>query len=212
MISVVDFKSTFLPPMGIKEIAKVAKGWFLGCDLSLDCKGGLAPESYMSVCRQPPATSRPSPPPPPKTFFGEIFWQTPKWLLVSRSTRSTTHRRHAPPPLKPHPTGATSHAPPPSLPSRHHPRHDSRQHHHPYCRTFTAGTTMAAATMPRTTIHRLHPTTVTAPSPPPPSPLRQRHKSTTTAGTTATAAAFPAAAAAVVGLWVADCLHRHGGA
>nr|GEV57807.1 hypothetical protein [Tanacetum cinerariifolium] len=63
---------------------------------------------------------------------------------------------------------------------------------------------MVAATMPRTTIHRLHPTTVIAPSPPPPSPHRQRHKSTTTAGTTATAVGFPAAAAAVVGLWVAD--------
>nr|GEV03891.1 hypothetical protein [Tanacetum cinerariifolium] len=26
--------------MGINEIAKVARGWFLGCDLSLDCRGG----------------------------------------------------------------------------------------------------------------------------------------------------------------------------
>nr|GEW07387.1 hypothetical protein [Tanacetum cinerariifolium] len=40
MISAVDFKSKFLPPMGIKGIAKVEKGWFLGCDLSLDCREG----------------------------------------------------------------------------------------------------------------------------------------------------------------------------
>nr|GEV95510.1 reverse transcriptase domain-containing protein [Tanacetum cinerariifolium] len=40
MISVVDYKSTFLPPIGVKGIAKVARGWFLGCDLSLDYRGG----------------------------------------------------------------------------------------------------------------------------------------------------------------------------
>nr|GEV75629.1 hypothetical protein [Tanacetum cinerariifolium] len=38
MISTVDFKSKILPPMGIEGIAKVARGWFLGCDMSLDCR------------------------------------------------------------------------------------------------------------------------------------------------------------------------------
>nr|GEW29488.1 hypothetical protein [Tanacetum cinerariifolium] len=38
MISAVDFKPKFLPPVGIKGIAKVVRGWFLGCDLSLDCR------------------------------------------------------------------------------------------------------------------------------------------------------------------------------
>nr|GEZ66223.1 hypothetical protein [Tanacetum cinerariifolium] len=31
--------------MGLNRIAKVAKGWFLGCDQSLDFRGGLPPES-----------------------------------------------------------------------------------------------------------------------------------------------------------------------
>nr|GEX63012.1 hypothetical protein [Tanacetum cinerariifolium] len=35
----VDFKPKILPPMGIKGIAKLARGWFLGCDQALDCKG-----------------------------------------------------------------------------------------------------------------------------------------------------------------------------
>nr|GEV07728.1 putative reverse transcriptase domain-containing protein [Tanacetum cinerariifolium] len=38
IISAVDFKSKILLPMGIKGIAKVEKGWFWGCDLSLDCR------------------------------------------------------------------------------------------------------------------------------------------------------------------------------
>nr|GFA64025.1 retrotransposon protein, putative, unclassified [Tanacetum cinerariifolium] len=38
MISADDFKSKFLPPMGIKGVAKVSRSWFLGCDLSLDCR------------------------------------------------------------------------------------------------------------------------------------------------------------------------------
>nr|GEW85442.1 hypothetical protein [Tanacetum cinerariifolium] len=37
-ILTVDFKFKFYPPMRIKGIAKVDRGWFLGCDLHLDCK------------------------------------------------------------------------------------------------------------------------------------------------------------------------------
>nr|GFA49978.1 hypothetical protein [Tanacetum cinerariifolium] len=40
VISTVDIKPNFLQPIGIKGIAKVAMGWFLGCDLSLDCREG----------------------------------------------------------------------------------------------------------------------------------------------------------------------------
>nr|GEV15981.1 hypothetical protein [Tanacetum cinerariifolium] len=40
IILTVDLKSKILPPMGIKGIAKVAMGWFLGCDQALDCRGG----------------------------------------------------------------------------------------------------------------------------------------------------------------------------
>nr|GEU51090.1 copia protein [Tanacetum cinerariifolium] len=40
MIFTVDFKSKFQQPMGIEGIAKVSRGWFLGCDYSLDCKKG----------------------------------------------------------------------------------------------------------------------------------------------------------------------------
>nr|GEW03653.1 reverse transcriptase domain-containing protein [Tanacetum cinerariifolium] len=36
-----DTHVTLTPPMGIKGIAKVARGWFLRCDLSLDCRGGI---------------------------------------------------------------------------------------------------------------------------------------------------------------------------
>nr|GEX52227.1 hypothetical protein [Tanacetum cinerariifolium] len=36
----VDFKFDFLPPMGTKRIDKVDRGWFLGCDLHLDFRGG----------------------------------------------------------------------------------------------------------------------------------------------------------------------------
>nr|GEX92414.1 hypothetical protein [Tanacetum cinerariifolium] len=39
VIPAVEMKPNFLQPIGIKRIAKVARGWFLGCDLSLDCRG-----------------------------------------------------------------------------------------------------------------------------------------------------------------------------
>nr|GEX15956.1 hypothetical protein [Tanacetum cinerariifolium] len=54
MISTVDFKSKILPPMGIKGIAKVARGWFLGCDLSLDCMGEMVPEVIYVFCSEGP--------------------------------------------------------------------------------------------------------------------------------------------------------------
>nr|GEV21261.1 MAK10-like protein [Tanacetum cinerariifolium] len=38
IISTVDLESKILSPMGFKGIAKVDRGWFLGCDQVLDCK------------------------------------------------------------------------------------------------------------------------------------------------------------------------------
>nr|GEX23343.1 hypothetical protein [Tanacetum cinerariifolium] len=38
--------------MGFKGIAKVGRGWFLGCDQSLDCRGEMVPQSYMVFCKE----------------------------------------------------------------------------------------------------------------------------------------------------------------
>nr|GEV76790.1 hypothetical protein [Tanacetum cinerariifolium] len=105
---------------------------------------------FLVLHRRPPVGRlRSSPPPPPESFSDEIFRQTPKWILVSRSIRSTIHRRHTPPLFSTMAAAATltistaATLPPPPL----------CHHHHQHANATATLTSSSSSTPPAATCH-----------------------------------------------------------